>query len=200
MLHPKNYKALAISSSTGGPEALGTVLKDMHNVSKRIPIFITQHIQPQFSKFFITNLSQKTGLNCLEAYDGMEVTSNKVIIAPGSKHLTIDRDFKVKLEDSEAVNFCKPSADVMLTSLATLYKSDLISLVLTGMGNDSFLGCKLVKHYKGYIIAQNKDSSVVWGMPKAVIDANLADEILDISLIANRIKQLVGVDNDAARL
>jgi two-component system chemotaxis response regulator CheB len=177
---------LGIAVSTGGPNALLQIISEL-NEDIGVPIVVTQHMPGQFTPLLADRLNSRSKLRVQEAADLQDVEPGKVYIAPGDRHLTVQvRQSKVVIELSDAPkeNSCRPSADVMFRSLADIYGSKAIALVLTGMGVDGQSGCEYLKHRGGLVLAQDEDSSAVWGMPKAVIKAGLADEVLPLSEIA----------------
>ncbi len=185
--------AIAIASSTGGPQALQTVFDGLKNNMPNLPIFITQHMPPVFTKYLANSLSAQSNIECYEAIDEMEVRPGKVYLAPGNFHMLIKADgtkVKIKLNKDAPENFCRPSADPMLRSLLKIYGSKLLVVVLTGMGHDGLLGAKLIAEKGGVVIAQDQASSVVWGMPGAVCTAGITSGIYPIDKIAERIIQI----------
>lgn len=177
---------LGIAVSTGGPNALLQIISELHE-DIEVPIVVTQHMPGQFTPLLAERLNSRSKLRVYEATDRQPVEPGNVYIAPGDRHLTVQvKQSKVIIELSDAPkeNSCRPSADVMFRSLADVYGSKAIALVLTGMGVDGQSGCEYLKHRGGVVLAQDEDSSTVWGMPKAVIKAGLADEVLPLSGIA----------------
>lgn len=187
--------AIAIASSTGGPQALAKVLGGLKNELQRVPVFITQHMPPKFTGLLADHLARDTGLSCVEGVHGDSVKAGTIYIAPGDYHMCVERGdqgFKIKLNQEPPVNYCRPAADPMLSSLAALYREHLLAIVLTGMGSDGLGGCKDVAAAHGTVIAQDEASSVVWGMPGAVANAGLAQAILPVSQVAPYVIQALG--------
>jgi len=192
---PNNFPlALAIASSTGGPKALTEFLKGL-NKKITLPIFITQHIPAGFSKFLAESLEKNTGFIVHEAEEGMDVIPGHVYIAAGGKHMGVSSGLprKITLIDTPPVHFCKPSADVMLDNLAEQYGAAMLVVVLTGMGADGSKGvARLVAQSKNNIIlAQDYETSVVWGMPGAVAQARLCHAVLPLSELPLAVNQLI---------
>ncbi|PIR32026.1 MAG: chemotaxis response regulator protein-glutamate methylesterase [Alphaproteobacteria bacterium CG11_big_fil_rev_8_21_14_0_20_44_7] len=184
-------KAIAIGSSTGGPDALKEVLGNL-NMTRllNIPMFITQHMPAHFTKLLATNLSTKLNINLLEAKDGDIVKGGNIYLAPGDFHMeimNIDNALKISLNQNPPENFCRPAVDVMLRSLAENYGRDLLTVILTGMGSDGAKGCEKVRENHGQIIAQDKETSTVWGMPAAAAKTRLCSQILPLNQIAPKI-------------
>lgn len=186
--------ALAIGSSTGGPKALIEVLKGI-NKKLLLPIFVTQHIPEGFSKFLADNIQKNTGFPTHEAQQDMIVEAGNVYIAPGGMHMGIKPGAPKRLEliDTPPVNFCKPSVDVMVDSILTHYGAGILSVILTGMGADGKNSIeRAVQSSKNNIVlAQDKQTSVVWGMPGAVAQAGLCHAVLPLDKIAEAVNKLI---------
>ncbi|MCU7727142.1 chemotaxis response regulator protein-glutamate methylesterase [Actinoplanes sp. KI2] len=185
---------LAIGASTGGPDALTKVLTSIP-ADLPVPIVITQHMPPVFTKMFAERLDRSTALHVVEATDGMELTPGWAYIAPGDSHLVLHRRGTAtltQLSGAPPENSCRPAVDVMFRSVASLYGASAFATVLTGMGQDGRGGAKVLRDAGAEILAQDEATSVVWGMPGAVVSAGLADEILPLERIAsflvNRVK------------
>ncbi len=181
---------LAIGSSTGGPQALFSVLKALGPIS--IPVVITQHMPATFTKILAEHICQQTGLTAVEAQDGMLVEAGKVYVAQGGKHMLFERqdtNLKIRLDDGPMENFCKPAVDPMLRSLIDIYGSRVLCAILTGMGHDGLKGAQLLVEKGGRVIAQDEASSVVWGMPGAIAQAGIASEILPLEQIGSWLKK-----------
>lgn len=181
----RQISAVAISISTGGPAALIEIVSRLVG-DIEVPIFITQHMPPVFTKYLAERLTAKGVLKAFEAEEGMRIEPGTIYIAPGDYHLTLEGrgDTKViALSQAPHENSCRPSADVMLRSLAAAYGAELLSIVMTGMGQDGRAGCAVVKESGGVVVAQDEGSSLVWGMPRSVITANLQDAVLPLSKI-----------------
>jgi two-component system, chemotaxis family, protein-glutamate methylesterase/glutaminase len=187
--------ALAIASSTGGPNALAHLFRQLNGQIPNVPIFITQHMPPNFTNILANNLSIASGINCKEGIDGEIVQAKHVYIAPGDYHMTpIKQGEKViiKINQNPMENYCRPSADPMMRSLLNIYGKNMMLVVLTGMGHDGLAGARLLASVGGIIVAQDKESSVVWGMPKAVAEAGIASSILPLDKIADYIINAFG--------
>ncbi|MEU4213886.1 chemotaxis response regulator protein-glutamate methylesterase [Actinoplanes sp. NPDC026623] len=183
---PARVDILAIGSSTGGPDALTKVLQALPS-DLPVPIVITQHMPPVFTKMFAERLDRSTPLRVVEAGDGMELAPGTVYIAPGDKHLVLQRRSTatvIQLSGAPPENSCRPAVDVMFRSVAALFGASAFATVLTGMGYDGRGGAKVLREAGAEIMAQDEASSVVWGMPGAVVGAGLADEILPLDRIA----------------
>ena len=186
-LTPMPADALAIASSTGGPQALLTVFKELKGVGLRIPIFITQHMPANFTTILAQHITQASGFDCHEAKDGEEVKPGVVYVAPGDFHMTVEKagiGAVLRLDKNPPENFCRPSADPMLRSLAKIYGSKLLVAVFTGLGADGARGAAEAVRAGATVIAQDEATSVVYGMPKAVAEAKLTSAILPLPQIA----------------
>ncbi len=184
---------IAIASSTGGPQALYSLLEHL-TLNFGVPVLITQHMPKTFTTVLANNLSVRTGKKILEATDGAPVLPGTVYIAPGDFHMTVvsKNNLKyIKLTQDPPINFCRPSADPMLESIARAYGAKVCVVVLTGMGKDGKDGAKLVVDSGGQVIAQDFETSAVWGMPGAVADAGYCSKILPLDSIAPLLNSLL---------
>lgn len=173
---------LAIGCSTGGPQALFDVLAHLKGI--RIPVILTQHMPATFTKILAQHISTHTGMTAIEAEDGMEIENGIVYVAPGAYHMLLKRTEAGKivtvLDNSAPINFCKPAVDPMFESAIRIYGNKVLGVILTGMGQDGLEGSKTLVEAGGRLIAQDKESSVVWGMPGAVAEEGLCSEILPL--------------------
>lgn len=188
--------AIAIASSTGGPQALLSVFSALKGRKFPVPVFITQHMPPNFTTILADHISKNLGGDCHEAKTGEEVKPGIVYLAPGDFHMTVERagtGIRLKLDQNPPENFCRPSADPMLRSLASVYGNKLVTIVLTGMGSDGAPGSAEVVRQGGTVVAQNEASCVVYGMPRAVVDAKLAKAILPLDQMAPYMAKAMGV-------
>lgn len=186
--------AIAIGSSTGGPNALIDLLSNV-NKGLMLPIFITQHIPPSFSAYLAQNITKKTGFVAQEAQNDMPIEPGKIYIAPGGMHMGIKPGTPktLKLIDSEPVNFCKPSINVMLSQIQEAYGNNVLTVMLTGMGSDGATECRRMVESgnNNILIAQDEQTSVVWGIPGAVAKAGMCHAVLPLNEIAPAINKLV---------
>ena len=184
---------LAIGSSTGGPQALFKVIE--HFKGFDVPIIITQHMPATFTKILAQHITQHTGVPAFEGENGMAVEPGKAYVAPGGFHMTfIRRDAKIliQLNDGPPENFCRPSVDPMLRSAISVWGPKFLTVILTGMGHDGLPGSKLVAEGGGRIVAQDQESSVVWGMPGAVATAGICSAVLPLPEIGPYVRQAFG--------
>lgn len=178
-----NAQVVVLGVSTGGPSALSQIIPQFP-ADFPLPILIVQHMPPVFTRLLAERLQSKSALSIQEAAEGMTVRPGKVLIAPGDYHMRLAREgheVKVKLDRGELENSCRPAVDVLFRSAAQLYGATVVATMLTGMGSDGLKGTKLLKQEGAYVIAQDEQSSVVWGMPGAVVNAGLANAVLPLS-------------------
>ncbi len=187
LVQPPRMEALAIASSTGGPNALLTVFREFSGMKLRTPIFITQHMPANFTTTLAEHISKVSGMDCHEAKHHEVVKAGVIYLAPGDFHMTVKREgteLLLELNQNPQENFCRPSADPMLRSLAKVYGDKLLVAVLTGLGADGARGAAEVVARGGIVVAQDEATSVVYGMPKAVADAKLTSAIFPLPQIA----------------
>ena len=164
---PKHADVVAIGSSTGGPQALLALLKDL-DLSLKVPILITQHMPATFTTILAEHIAKASGRKCMEAVDGEVIEGGRIYIAPGNWHMTVEMENGKKvlrLNQDPPINFCRPAVDPMLQSLAEAYQGRVLAVILTGMGQDGLVGGETVVDMGGAVIAQDESTSVVWGMP-----------------------------------
>ncbi len=189
---PRQVDLIAIGSSTGGPRALEEILKRLPGTMP-VPIAVVQHMPPVFTRSLARNINEKTELHVCEASEGEILTAGNVYIAPGGRHMFIEKNEDgepvVRINDDPPENSCRPSADVMFRSLRNVYRPDrVLCVVLTGMGSDGAKGVKALQDENGgYCITQSEKTCVVYGMPRAVVEAGLVCEVADLEDIAERI-------------
>lgn len=184
-------QAVAIGVSTGGPPALATLIP-MIPADFRQPIFIVQHMPPVFTRLLAERLQTLTKLRVREASEGMLVEPGNVYIAPGDYHMKIVRKGTgtvITLDQGEQENSCRPAVDVMFRSMAEAYGGSAMAVILTGMGKDGLRGIEQMRARGSYVVAQDEASSVVWGMPGAVVTAGLADSVVDLKCVVPEIQR-----------
>ncbi|MCC6510600.1 MAG: chemotaxis response regulator protein-glutamate methylesterase [Pirellulaceae bacterium] len=177
---------IAIGVSTGGPSALQTVLTKLPG-NLPVPVVIVQHMPPIFTKHLADRLHQLSELDVFEGMRGDALSPGGVWIAPGDHHMIVRRDGpKVRIDTHQQPpeNSCRPAVDVLFRSVAEVYGEHTLGVVLTGMGQDGARGAEVMRDAGGRIIAQDEKSSVVWGMPGAVVGAGLADKVVPLDQIA----------------
>ena len=180
---------IAIGSSTGGPEALRNVISKF-SAGLPAPVVIAQHMPALFTKILAEHLAKASNLPCKEVEHGERLQAGHVYVAPGDFHFTVRRDaagFFAALDQTPPINFCRPAVDPLFLSVAEATGGNALGVILTGMGHDGREGVRALRGAGGTIIAQDEASSIVWGMPGAVAEAGLADQILPLSEIGSDI-------------
>lgn len=186
-------RVLVIGSSTGGPQALTQLCAGLAPVIEQAPVLITQHMPATFTTILAEHLSRAAGIDVHEATHGEHVRSGRVYVAPGARHMRVvrkDSHAVISIDDSPAVNFCKPSVDVLFSSAAEVWGHRVLGLVLTGMGCDGTRGGADIVAAGGAMIAQDEATSVVWGMPGSAAGAGLCSAMLPVEQIAPRLVRL----------
>ncbi|MCP5381258.1 MAG: chemotaxis response regulator protein-glutamate methylesterase [Kordiimonadaceae bacterium] len=186
-------KIIGVGSSTGGPQALMEFVKGLKD-KLTLPVVVTQHMPPSFTKILAGHLSRSTGLTCEEAEDGMELVGGRVYIAPGNYHLAVTEKsgkYYIKLNQDLPENFCRPAVDPMFRSLSNVFGPAVLGVILTGMGHDGLAGSRMIVEGGGTLLAQDEATSVVWGMPGAVSEAGLCNAVLPLSELAGKVNNLV---------
>lgn len=184
-------EALAVGSSTGGPQALVRFFKALPSFLG--PILVTQHMPPTFTAILADNIARASGRPCTEGKDGEIVSAGRIYVAPGNYHMTAARDgdeVRIRLNQEPPENFCRPSVDPMLRSMAAIWTRSLATVILTGMGHDGLKGARAVVEAGGVVIAQDEASSVVWGMPGAVANDGICSLVKPIEELAACIERL----------
>jgi two-component system chemotaxis response regulator CheB len=190
-------RLLAIGCSTGGPQALTTVLSALP-ASFPLPVVVVQHMPPVFTRLFAERLDRQSALHVTEAAAGSPVVPGTVLVAPGDFHLEVVTDPQnkgatiVRLNQGPAENFCRPAVDVLFRSVARTYGGAVLAVVLTGMGSDGCLGAAEIKDVHGEVLVQDAATSVVWGMPGAIAGRGLADAVLPLGSIARAVMERAG--------
>lgn len=188
----KQYKMLAIGTSTGGPVALQKILQDFSS-DFPYPIVLVQHMPGTFTKAFAERLNRLCKITVKEATNGDRLVGGCAYLAPGGRQMLVEgstRDPRLKVTDAsvkENVTY-KPSVDLTFNSIAKVYGGDVLGVILTGMGADGREGCRLLKDKGAKIWAQDEKSSVVYGMPQAVTAANLSEKNLSLDIFAASIQ------------
>lgn len=182
---------LAIASSTGGPSALTAFLSAL---PPDLPLggVIVQHMPTGFTTILSQRLNRIGNYRVVEAFNGSRLMQGQFLVAPGGYHLIFDHKGTAILSEEPPVNGVRPAADVTFQSLAQHFASQTIAVVLTGMGNDGYAGAVEIRRKGGQIVAQDERSSVVYGMPKRVIEANLAEFVAPPQILGELLAEQVG--------
>jgi two-component system chemotaxis response regulator CheB len=191
---------VAIGVSTGGPNALATLLSELPP-NFPAPIAIVQHMPAMFTRLLAERLTAKCALPVREAVSGATMCPGTIWLAPGDYHLRLERvnsAVQLVVEQTPPQNSCRPSVDILFNSVAEIYGDRALAVILTGMGQDGLRGCQQIRHHNGQILAQDENSSVVWGMPGFVVNAGLADAVLPLDQLMAEI--LHRVNRTSARM
>jgi two-component system, chemotaxis family, protein-glutamate methylesterase/glutaminase len=189
-------QVVVIGVSTGGPAALD-ILLPMLPANFRLPVMIVQHMPELFTRIFAERLNNRCPMTVLEAKEGQPLQPGTVYIAKGNWHMEIlpssriASPAKLHLTQDPLENHCRPAVDVLFRSAARVYASGVLAVVLTGMGSDGLAGSRIIREHGGTVLAQDQETSVIWGMPGAVAQAGLAQNVLPLKFIANEIVRLV---------
>ncbi len=186
-------RILLIGSSTGGPQALNTILGQIGGVIDCAPVLITQHMPPTFTAILAEHLARVVKRPVREARDGEEINAGTIYIAPGGKHMEVtrrDSTAVIALNDGAMINFCKPAVDPLFASAGEVWGHKALALVLTGMGADGLRGAQVLVAAGGHVLAQDEETSVVWGMPGQVAMAGLCSAVLPLPEIGPRVSRL----------
>lgn len=196
--HVPGVKVVAIGASTGGPRALGKILPQL-DPDIVAGLLIVQHMPTGFTKTFAARLDRESKIEVKEAAAGDRIEQGKALIAPGDYHVTVRRETTgndtagvISLNQDPPVYGLRPTVDVMMLSVAEVYDDKTVGVVLTGMGSDGAKGMKAIKENKGKTVAQDKNTCVVYGMPKAAVKEGAVDKIVPLDKIAEEIMKMVG--------
>ena len=192
--NPGKPEMVLIGVSTGGPVALTRLLPAIPR-DIGVPIIVVQHMPPIFTKSLAESLATKCAVGVREAIHGETPQPNTVYIAPGGRQMRLgagaDHRPTLELTDDPPENNCRPAVDYLFRSAANRFPGRSMAVILTGMGSDGTIGLRLLKRQGCFVIAQNESSCVVYGMPKAAVDAGVVDAILPLESIASRIAAVV---------
>ena len=186
----KRHDLVAIGSSTGGPIALQNIIPKLPRLN--VPIVIVQHMPASFTTTFAARLNNMSQNNVVEAQDGMFLEPGHCYIAPGGQQMIFERlggKTKVKILPADPRLVYHPCVDVTFASISNIYGGNVLAMILTGMGSDGCEGCRMLRQKGSVVWAQNEDTCVVYGMPQAVVNAGLADQILALDKFADCITQ-----------
>jgi two-component system chemotaxis response regulator CheB len=186
-------RLLAVGSSTGGPQALFTLVQGLGR-TLNVPVVLTQHMPATFTPILAEHIAKLGGLPCAEAKDGEPLCAGRIYLAPGNYHLLVNiarGTLTARLSSDPPENFCRPSVDPMLRSAAAACDGRVLVAMLTGMGQDGLAGTRRVIDAGGSAVAQDEGTSVVWGMPGAVAQAGLCHAVLPLPRIAPKLLDLL---------
>jgi two-component system chemotaxis response regulator CheB len=180
---------LVIAVSTGGPAALSRLIPALPAAVK-FSVLIVQHMPAHFTTTLAERLNSISAVSVREARDGDRPIAGVVYVAPGDRHLEVTERGFLRVTDGAPVNGCRPSADVTMAGVARAFGQRAIGLVMTGMGRDGAAGLSAIRQVDGVTLAQDQASSVIFGMPRAAIDAGVVDEIVPLDRLARRLQEL----------
>ncbi|ABF40530.1 response regulator receiver modulated CheB methylesterase [Candidatus Koribacter versatilis Ellin345] len=187
--------AVAIGTSTGGPNALSQVLPRLPK-GFPVPVFVVQHMPPMFTRFLAERLNRECAIPVREVEEQEVVQPGTIRVAAGDHHMTVERmglGFQLRRSQGPPENSCRPAVDVLFRSVARAYGAGVLAVVMTGMGQDGFRGAQTIREAGGTVIAQDEATSVVWGMPGYVANAGLAERVLPVTEIGNEIVRRVSL-------
>ena len=196
----KNTRVIALGASTGGPDAVRQVLASLPR--RFPPMVIAQHMPERFVPGFVERLNQAGNLRVVEAREGLVLESGVAYVAPGNRHLRVMKSvdgFHCALSEEIEVNHHRPSVDVLFESVAEAARSRAMAVLLTGMGKDGALGMKRMHDAGALTIAQDAESSLVWGMPREAVLLGAADLILSLAHIGPALRMCGGAAGQADR-
>ena len=186
-------RVIAIGSSTGGPQALGSLLGALSPSLSRLAVLVAQHMPPMFTTVLAERLARATGREAREGRDGEPLKLGSIYVAPGDHHMTVARQEApcLRIRSGPPVNFCRPAVDPLFASVASTFGPAALGIVLTGMGSDGAAGARAIAEAGGSVIAQDEVSSVVWGMPGAAAASGVCAAVLPPDEIARTVTKLV---------
>lgn len=188
---PNKIKAIVIGASTGGPKALFSIIRSLpDNLS--FPIFIVQHMPKGFTTSFSKRLDKESSATVVEAEEGMAIRGGMVYVAPGGYHMLIENN-QIKLTETDKIHGVRPAVDYLFETAAEAYGSGLASFILTGMGQDGARGLAKIKKTGGFTVAQNRETSIVYGMPGNAVQKGVIDEIASLNEISELINWMIRV-------
>lgn len=178
-------RAVVIASSTGGPRVLTTIITALP-ATTGLGVIVVQHMPAGFTKSLAARLDDASAIGVCEATDGAQLQPNTVLVAPGGRHSHLDGQ-RIQITDEPAIGGLRPCADVTIADVVDTYSANVLLVVLTGMGRDGQAGARLVRAAGGMVIAQDGATCTVYGMPRAVVEAGLADLVLPAEEVASAI-------------
>jgi len=187
-------RVVVIGVSTGGPTALGAILPGLP-AGFPLPVLLVQHMPPLFTRLLAERLNATCRMPVEEASQGARVEAGKILVAPGDFHLKVASSaggVRVCLDQTPPMNSCRPAVDALFSSIGDVYGGAVVAVILTGMGRDGLRGTESLKARGASIIAQDEATSVVWGMPGAVVSAGLADRVVPLDQVAPEILRMTG--------
>ena len=187
-------EAVLLATSTGGPVALREVLAHFPG-DLPVPVLIVQHMPEKYTHSLAQRLNEASPLEVVEACDGMTLEPGWAFVAPGGRHMKVVRRgnrHRIQITDDPPENSCRPSVDYLFRSAVEVFGGKVVAVVMTGMGRDGTEGCRELKRRGAYVIAQHPEGCVVYGMPKAVVEEQLADRVVRLDQIAVAVLERIG--------
>ncbi len=187
-------RILLIGSSTGGPQALVEVIRTISPKIGNVPVLVTQHMPATFTQILAKHLGEASGRASAEAVHGEELKPGTIYVAPGGYHMRLvpaSGGAAIALDQGPEINFCRPAVDPMFETAAKIYRAGILAIILTGMGQDGANGGRAVAAAGGSVIAQDEETSVVWGMPGAAAAAGICSAILPLKQIGPKINSIL---------
>lgn len=181
-----NIKAIVIGASTGGPKALQQVLP-LFDKGINVPIFVVQHMPKGFTKAFSERMNRLCKIRVVEAEDNMKIEKDTIYIAPGGRHMIVFNEDIIKLNNDPTMWGVRPAVDKLFESAVEVYKGNVISAILTGMGKDGAKGTELVKKAGGITISEAEETCTIYGMPRSAYETGMVDMVLRIEEIGAKI-------------
>jgi len=197
----KPAEAIVVAASTGGPQALASLFASLGPQISQVPVFVVLHMPAQFGPIVASQIERISGCPTHIAGHREVARCGHIYFAPGDQHLSLaDRGLSIamNLDHGPEVNFCRPAADVLFSSAASIYGASTVAIVLSGMGNDGCAGAQSIYRSGGTVFAQDRASSAVWGMPGAVVEAGAAHYVLPVPDIAAHVARLLVADRSGA--
>lgn len=189
---PKNKRidAVVIGASTGGPKALQKVLTNLPE-NLGVPVFVVQHMPEGFTKVFSERLNKVCQMNVVEAEDGMKIRNDTIYIAKGGSHMTVGHNNTIYFNEEPPIWGVRPAVDKLFDSAIKVFGSNILSVVLTGMGRDGANGTKNIKDNGGVTISEDKSTCTIYGMPKAAFETGKVDLVLPLDQVCDNIIKIV---------
>lgn len=182
-------RVLLIGSSTGGPPALLSLLRDLEPSAHDMPVLIAQHMPPTFTGILAEHLGRASGRPTAEGRDGEAIVAGRIYVAPGGRHMLAESGAAptIRLTDTPPVNYCRPAVDPLFASASHVFGAATLAVVLSGMGQDGTQGSRAVAAAGGTVVAQDEATSVVWGMPGSAARAGVCSAVLPLERIAGQL-------------
>ncbi len=181
---------VVIGASTGGPRALTKVIPALRH-DLPAAVLVVQHMPAGFTRSLAGRLDLLAGLKVQEATQGASLNCGKVLLAPGGHHMAVGKDGHVLLNRERPIHGVRPAVDITMASAVNYFGRMVIGVVLTGMGRDGTYGARLIRQAGGFVIAEDEATSIVWGMPRSVIEAGIANDVKPLDEIATAIERAV---------